>query len=347
MKVVYLLNGVALYGGVKVVLQHARELRRLGVDAEVLSPDAPPVWFPAQDCGYRQVPTLDPGYVGRADVSIGTIWFTVPAALAVPGARAFHLCQCYEPLYHGVAAQHREIEAVYRLPTRKLAVSPHLVELLAARHGIAADWIPQPFEPDLFRPPPRERAGDGRLRVLVAGAWELPIKGVEWGLEALRPLHDEGWLDLVRLSLDVHPAELALWPDAERHTNVAPAAVPAIYAGVDAYLGLCDEVEGFGLPALEAMGCARPCVLTDIGSARALDPGATASLRIPHGDGAALRGAVRRLRDDPTLRLRLGASGRAIAERFTEARTGAALLAAIERELAASDAAPAYPSNSA
>ena len=272
MKVVFLLNGAALYGGVKVVFQHARALRRLGVDAEVLSPDPPPAWFPAEECGYRQVPALSPDQSVAADAAIGTIWFTVPASLEVRGARALHLCQCYEALYDGVAARRGEIEAVYRLPTRKLAVSPHLVELLAARHGVVADWIPQPFEPELFRPPADERVDDGRLRVLVVGPWDLPIKGVEWGLEALRPLHHEGWLDLVRLSLDVHPAELALWPDADRRINVAPAAVPAVYAGVDAYVGLCNEVEGFGLPALEAMGCGRPCVLTDIAAVRALDP---------------------------------------------------------------------------
>ena len=131
----------------------------------------------------------------------------------------------------------------------------------------------------------------------------------------------------MRLSLDVHPAELAVWPDADRRINIAPAEAPEVYAGADVYVGLCEEVEGFGLPALEAMGCGRPCVLTDIGAVRALDPTGAASLRIPRGDAAALRAAVRRLRDDAALRRRLGAAGRAIAERFTEARSGRALLA--------------------
>ncbi|HVR29929.1 MAG TPA: glycosyltransferase family 4 protein [Thermoanaerobaculia bacterium] len=333
MKAVFLLNGAALYGGVKVVFQHARALRRLGVDAEVLSPDPPPVWFPAEECGYRQVGALVPDEIGRADVAIGTIWFTVPAALDVDGARAFHLCQCYEPLYEGVADRRGEIEAVYRLPTRKLAVSPHLVELLRQRHGFAADWIPQPFEPELFVPPRVERPADGRLRVLVAGPWEVPIKGIEWGLRALRPLAEEGWLDLVRLALEADPQEVALWPDAERRLAVPPSAVPPIHAAVDAYVGLCDEVEGFGLPALEAMGCARPCVLTDIGAVRALDPLGEAALRVPHGDGDALRAAVRRLRDDVALRRRLGAAGRRIAERFTEERSARALLAVFTDEL--------------
>ena len=329
MKVVFLLNGAALYGGVKVVFQHARALRRLGVDAEVVSTDPAPDWFPVADCGYRQVRALVPSEIGAADFAIGTIWFTVPAALTVPGARALHLCQCYEPLYDGVAAQRNEIEAVYRLPTRKLAVSPHLIALLAERLGVTADWIPQPFEPDVFVAPARERAADHRLRVLVVGPWEVPIKGIEWGLRALRPVAAEGWLDLVRLALDARAEEIELWPDADRRLHVSPGAVPAIYAGVDAYVGLCSEVEGFGLPALEAMSCARPCVLTDIGAVRALDPRGEASLRVHHGDGEALRAAVRRLRADRDLRRGLGSAGRHIAEQFTEERSGRALLAVL------------------
>jgi glycosyltransferase involved in cell wall biosynthesis len=334
MKVVYLLNGAALFGGVKVVLQHARALRRLGIEAEVLSPDPPPAWFDWEESGYRRVGALTPAEIGPADAAIGTIWFTVPPALEVPGARAFHLCQCYEPLYDGVASQRDEIEAVYRLPTRKLAVSPHLVELLAARHGVAADWIPQPFEPDLFVPPAVGRADDGRLRILVSGPWEVPIKGIEWGLRALRPLAKEGWLELVRLSLEAHPDEVALWPDAERRLSVAPRDVPSIYAGIDVYVGLSTEVEGFGLPALEGMGCARPCVLTDIGAVRALDPRAEAALRVPHGDAEALRAAMRRLRADSALRLRLGAAGRRIAEGFSEARSAARLSSVLTEEFA-------------
>ena len=245
----------------------------------------------------------------------------MPASLEVRGARALHLCQCYEALWDGIGSRRDEIEAVYRLPTRKLAVSPHLVELLAARHGVVADWIPQPFEPELFRPPAQERVDDGRLRVLIVGPWDLPIKGVEWGLEALRPLRDEGWLDLVRLSLDVHPAELAFWPDADRRVNVAPAAAPEVYAGADAYVGLCERGRGIRPARARSDGVRAPLrAHRHRVRCERLDPAGAASLRVPRGDAAALRAAVRRLRDDAALRRRLGAAGRAIAERFTEAQ---------------------------
>ncbi len=337
MKVVYLLEGAALYGGVKVVLQHARALRRLGVEAEVCSPDPPPAWFPGADEFCRQVPEMSGPAIGPAEIAVGTMWRTVPIAAAVPGAVPFHFCQCYEALWEGVREAWPEIDAVYRLPIRKLAVSPHLVRLIAERFGQDAIWIPQPFEPDVFSPPAAERPPDARLRVLVSGHYTLPIKGVEWAMRALRPLHGEGWLELVRLSLEATAEERRLWPEAEWHLHLPPAAVPALVRSVDVYLGASSEVEGFGLPMLEAMGCARACLLSDIGSVRALDPAGRAALRFTLGDVEGLRAALRRLRD-PALRRRLGLAGRAIAAEFSEERTGRALLRAYEGALAAATA---------
>jgi len=301
MRVVYLLNGSALSGGVKVVYQQARALRRLGVEVEVLSPEPPSPWFPEATAFTRQVESLEPAEVGRADVVIGTMWHTVPVVAAVEGAVGAHLCQCYEAIWDGLTHRRSEIDAIYRLPTLKLAVSPHLAELIQERFRQRAIWIPQAFEPDVFIPPEADRPDDGTLRVLVAGQWDLSVKGVEWGLEAMAPLAEEGWLRLVRLSPDFPPSELDAFPDAERHVAVPPALVPKIVRSVDVYVGLSNEVEGFGLPA-----------------------------KIPHGDGKALRSALRSLRDDRDLRRRLGIGGRRIAEAFTEERTARALLTAFE-----------------
>ena len=333
MRVVYLLNGSALSGGVKVVYQQARALCRLGLDVEVLTPEPPSPWFPEATEFTRQVESLEPAEFGRADVVIGTMWHTVPVAAAVEGAVCAHLCQCYEALWDGFAHQRSEIDAAYRLPALKLAVSPHLVDLIQERFQQRAIWIPQAFEPDVFTPPEVGRPDDGTLRVLVAGQWDLSVKGVEWGLEAVAPLTEEGWLRLIRLSPDYPPSELDAFPGAERHVAVPPAQVPKIVRSVDVYIGLSDEVEGFGLPALEAMGCARPCVLTDIGATRALDPFGDASIKIPYGDGKALRSTIRRLREDRDLRRRLGIGGRRLAEAYTEERTARALLTAFEGSL--------------
>ena len=306
-------------------------MRRLGVEVTVHSPDPCPDWFDGADAFYRQVPALEPRYLPRVEVAVGTLAPTVAPAVEIAERLACHLCQGYEPGHDTLEPAGREaMRAAYDLPAQKLVVSPHLVRTLRDRHGVEAQWIPQPFEPDLFRPPERERVDDGRLRVLVSGHWELEVKGVAWCLRALRPLFERSGrrLELVRLSLDADAEELALWPEAERRRHVPPADVPALIQSVDLCIGPSSPLEGFGLLALEAMGCARPCVLTDMPSHRDLDPKDRASIKVPFGDGEALRGAVERLWRDRGLRRRLGRAGRAIAETYTERRTGEALMQA-------------------
>ncbi len=264
-------------------------------------------------------------------MAVGTLATTVAAALEIAERLACHLCQGYEPGHGTLPRLQREaMRAAYDLPALKLVVSPHLARTLRDRHSVEARWIPQPFEPHLFCPPERERADDGRLRVLVSGHWELEVKGVAWCLRALRPLFEQtgGRIELVRLSLDANEEELALWPEADRRRHLPPAAVPALFQGVDLCIGPSSPLEGFGLVALEAMGCGRACVLTDIPSHRDLDPDDRGSLKVPHGEGKALREAVERLWLDRALRRRLGAGGRAIAETFTEQRTAEALVRA-------------------
>ena len=87
MKVVYVLNGTGLCGGVRVVFAHAAILRRLGHDVEVVSPDPPAEWAPESHAFYRQVSGLDPARIGPADVAVGTIFFTVSHCDGRPGGR--------------------------------------------------------------------------------------------------------------------------------------------------------------------------------------------------------------------------------------------------------------------
>ncbi len=309
----------------------------MGVEVTVHSPDPCPDWFDGADAFYRRVPALEPRLLPRVEVAVGTLAPTVAPAVEIAERMACHLCQGYEPGHDTLEPAGREaMRAAYDLPALKLVVSPHLGRTLRDRHGVEARWIPQPFEPGLFRPPERERVDDGRLRVLVSGHWELEVKGVAWCLRALRPLFEstDGGIEIVRLSLDADKEELAFWPEADRRRHVPPAEVPALIQGVDLCIGPSSPLEGFGLLALEAMGCARPCVLTDIPSHRDLDPEDRASIKVPFGDGEALRGAVERLWRDRSLRRRLGGAGRVIAETYTERRTGEALMQAFGADLA-------------
>jgi len=101
--------------------------------------------------------------------------------------------------------------------------------------------------------------------------------------------------------------------------------------GVVEYVGECADVAGFyaqahivtlpsyreGLPKslIEAAACGRPVVTTDVPGCRdAIEPGVSGVL-VPPRDARSLADAVAALAEDEDLRTRMGAAGRALAER--------------------------------
>ncbi|MEU4160042.1 glycosyltransferase family 4 protein [Actinoplanes sp. NPDC026670] len=166
-------------------------------------------------------------------------------------------------------------------------------------------------------------------RVVTVASADVPLKGLPELIEAVAKLRADHEVELVvvgsarpdgaaakaitRLGLDdavrfvsgISDGELA---DLFRSATVA--AVPSRY-------------EGFSLPAVEAMACGVPLVVTTAGALpEVTGPDGLASLHVPPGDPGALSAAIGRLLDDETLRRRLGAEGRRRAvEHFTWRRT--------------------------
>ena len=120
--------------------------------------------------------------------------------------------------------------------------------------------------------------------------------------------------------------------DLENPASVQAEELRAWQAeGVIDYVGECDDVAGFyaqahivalpsyreGLPKslIEAAACGRPVVTTDVPGCRdAIDPGVSGVL-VPPRDARALADAVAALAADEDARRRMGAAGRALAER--------------------------------
>ncbi|MFF9085539.1 glycosyltransferase [Streptomyces sp. NPDC014991] len=92
--------------------------------------------------------------------------------------------------------------------------------------------------------------------------------------------------------------------------------------------------EGMALAPLEALGCGRPVVLTDVDGAReSLPPALAARCLVPPEDPVALAGAVTGLLSDPPLRAALGAQGRRHVLSTHDVRHTAGRVAALYREL--------------
>jgi glycosyltransferase involved in cell wall biosynthesis len=105
-------------------------------------------------------------------------------------------------------------------------------------------------------------------------------------------------------------------------------------------LVLPSRTEGWPLTVVEAMLAGLPVVATPVGSvAEAVQDGRT-GLLVPKDDPAALAAALRRLRDEPALRERLGAAGRTLAAATMTADRMAAQWLSLWEQLRAAPRAP-------
>jgi len=101
----------------------------------------------------------------------------------------------------------------------------------------------------------------------------------------------------------------------------------AAMRALDVVVHASTQPEPFGLVIAEAMACGRPVVATAAGGAAEIVDDGVDALTVPPSDPQALADAVRRLAADPGLRARMGAAGRAKAERrFGRARLAAEVI---------------------
>src|SRR4029453_16948921 len=168
MRVAYLLESTDIWGGVQVVLRQAEALARRGHRVAVVSPDPEPRWFPLSRARFERSPFRSSRELAEADVRVATFWRTVEPALEGSKGPVFHLCQGYE----GEIAHYRpelpEVERVYRLPTRKLAISAtQAARLEKLGFGPATD-VGQAFSPEGYFPGPVRPVADPPV-VLVVG----------------------------------------------------------------------------------------------------------------------------------------------------------------------------------
>jgi len=145
---------------------------------------------------------------------------------------------------------------------------------------------------------------------------------------ALLELHGTGPL---RAELEAHAERAGVDVRFAGHTGADE--LPAVYARADAFV-LASTYEPFGVVVREAAAAALPIVCSSVaGAADDVAVEGENALLVDPLDVGAIAAALRTLADDPALRARLGAAGRALEERV--ARDGVSAFAAAAQLAAA------------
>ncbi|MBI4363880.1 MAG: glycosyltransferase family 4 protein [Candidatus Latescibacteria bacterium] len=212
-----------------------------------------------------------------------------------------------------------DVVELLRVPREKVHVVPW---------GVDAELGPVPRV--AARDALRAWYGIDRPYVLHVGALE-PKKNL---LTLRRALHDSGALLVLAgprgwLRGRARREILSDRDGLCRHLGWVPIQrLGALYSAAE-LLAFPSHIEGFGLPVAEAMACGTPVIASDAPALREIC--GDAAIHVPPLDGGALSTSIRRVLEDPELRDRLAARGRARAARFTWQNTRSLFLDALRR----------------
>lgn len=301
MRIGYLISHIGMSGGIKVVLQHVTLLGKMGYEAVLITKKMEnKMEFPEHLMIFSK-DNLDD--IPNCDIYVGTTIRDVEYLFKHRKGKVVHLCQGYEPIKYlgrikkefipekylkgratSILRQHldilkskrkiKKVESVYSLPTIKAAVSKHLVELIEKKYRQKCHLIQNGIDHKIFYPDEKRVWGEnGIVRILSIGSKQVGFKGIEDTLHAVKLLKDKGVaVELVRVSpAPPSPIELDGRIVDRFYEALSEKEMANLYRGTDIFISSSLEVEGFGLPAMEALASGLPSILTEISSYKNFD----------------------------------------------------------------------------
>lgn len=319
-RVTYVLPTLRIRGGVLSVVQIVNGLCRAGVDAKLVAGSRRNEVDPWQ---FEREPVVLPPEAGvdafpESDVIVATHWSTVERVVAAVRAgrapQAVYHVNDFEPWFfpatdrdsrEGVLASYDRIE--------NRIVTSHWLRDRLAESGHEATVVPIGIRLDLFFP--RDVRRGPHKRLLAFTRFDSPRRGFVNTIEALRLVREaDPEVEIILFGEDLSTFRLPF--DASLAGVVGePERLADLYSSADLFVDL-SNFQGSGRPALEAMACGTPCVVTDVGGVNEYArQGENAALVAP-GDPDAAAFEIGRVLSDASVAERLRQGGFRTASHF-------------------------------
>jgi glycosyltransferase involved in cell wall biosynthesis len=343
MRIAFLVTNLKASGGSRVVVQLIRGLRARGYDALAVVPTNAKVAEPNANIPLLRVgwittglPYIDllsyllttRGQIQGFDVVIATYFYTAYPAMRSLARLQIYLVQGYDPLFCQDPASRlrnfllypyrRIAEASYSQSMRYICNSRWVANILRQNHEIESQVFSPGVDTSVFSPEPARPIGQP-LRIVFVGR-SAKYKGYGVLDEALKKLRFSGRLDfeLVVVSQEQPPFSEAYPVRRVRPRNDEELA--ALYRSGHLLVHPA-WFEGFGLPALEAMACGLPSIVTSGSAMEEFARNEVNALLVPPRDPRALADAIARLAACEELRQSIRQNGIVTARQFSWKQT--------------------------
>ena len=313
-KIVFVLPGLWISGGIAVVLNHANLLKKRGYDVCIITQDlstkAP--WFE-----HQEVPIFPMSKIGELlrtgiDILVATGWNSAPTVDLLPARRKFYFVQSDERRFYTDTGLQAWVGETYRMDFEYITMARFLQEWLKQEFGHETSYVPNGLDTERFKPVEPLAKKTERVRVLIEGPINIPFKGVAEAYEALRGLDCEIWI----VSSDGTPPET--WQYDTFFEKVPLRDMPRLYSSCDILLKM-STVESFCYPPLEMMACGGVPVILEVSGIEEYAKHEENCLIVKSKDEA--REAVQRLMTDIELYARLQRGGRETAKLWSWERS--------------------------
>lgn len=325
-KIAFLLAGLGISGGAAVVLKHVSMLMEAGHDAFVIDigGQGDIAWFgnPAIPV-YRLKDAINCG-LDNIDMLFATYWTTCEWLDKIQSRRKLYLVQSDERLFYEDTALKLQVESTYRRDYEYVVIAQWLVDMFHQEFQQQVTYVPNGLDDSLFYPDfPLERKNPQRLRVLIEGPISVPFKGMTDAYAACSALDCELWI----VSSNGRPE--VSWKYDRFFEGVKQSEMRSIYSSCDVLLKM-SRVESFAYPPLEAMACGCAVVVGEVSGGIEYARDGENVLKVPLGDVAAAKAAVRKLLDNAPLRNDLLEAGYATVKKWTWETPKEVMLALVE-----------------
>jgi len=262
-RVAFLTQDLQLSGGVGVIVAHAVQLSRHGLDVDlVLTRVAGRPDWTHHGLEAVQVVGLEQARTRTYDVALATWWQTTQHLFELDAARHACFVQSLEDRFYAPADPRRLGAALaLDLPVRFVTEARWIADTLEAlRPGERVFYVRNGIAKDVFAPVARVPvSAPGPLRILIEGSADVPFKGVGDALGVVASMREASHVTVV--SPDGSGAGLS---GADRVAGpVSQRELAGMYARTDVVLKL-SRVEGMFGPPLEGFHSGATCVVTPV-----------------------------------------------------------------------------------